>query len=211
MHRGQIPRLGKRQPFGIGISAVAMASGAPWERLSYAQSLDPQAVLVSRDEAGNLLGRSRRTQPTENAKPQKNGEGTSRQRAFLPSCVTRHVYYILRRLATAWQRPRSMPVPVDQPGEPHERGSYPKVARKPAVLLDAARLLGKLQFSLWPRCHNSFPPKSARSRTSRSVRPPFSTACSCAVIPADSCARHRSACGGPCQMAPRGRTRPAAS
>src|SRR5947207_15847876 len=67
------------------------------------------------------------------------------------------------------------------------RGSYPERGRKTVVLLDAAKLLGKLHFSLWRRCHNSFPPKSCTISTSRSVRRPFSTACSCAVIPRTSC------------------------
>src|SRR6267378_3526784 len=94
---------------------------------------------------------------------------------------------ILRRLEPPGNRRVRCLCPWYQPGEPHERGSYPQGGKKTAVLLDAARLLGKLHFSLWPRCHNSFPPKWCTISTSRSVRLPFSTACSCAVIPRTSC------------------------
>src|SRR5207302_738332 len=66
-------------------------------------------------------------------------------------------------------------------------GSYPERGRKTVVLLDAAKLLGKLHFSLWRRCHNSFLPKSCTISTSRSVRRRFSTACSCVAIPRTSC------------------------
>src|SRR5260370_12361738 len=62
-------------------------------------------------------------------------------------------------------------------------GSYPERGKKTPVLLDAARLLGKLHFSLWPRCHNSFTPKLCTISTFRSLRPPSSTASSCVTTP----------------------------
>src|SRR6202007_2818036 len=70
---------------------------------------------------------------------------------------------------------------------PRGQGSYPQRGRETAVLLDAARLFGKLHFSPWLRRHNSFLLKSCTILTSRNARRPFSTACSCAAIRRTNC------------------------
>src|SRR5712664_1779426 len=76
-----------------------------------------------------------------------------------------------------------------QPEKLSKGGSYPERGKKTGVLLDAAQLFGKLHFSLWPPCHNSFRPKSCMISTSRSVRRRFSTASSYAGIPRTSCGK----------------------
>jgi len=57
----------------------------------------------------------------------------------------------------AWQPPRSMPVPVVPARRTSGKGELPpQSGNKTAVLLDAARLLGKLHF-LYGHEHSSFP------------------------------------------------------
>src|SRR5712664_4797788 len=93
---------------------------------------------------------------------------------------------ILRRIQTSGNHGIA---PWFRPGEAQERGSYPERGKKTAVLLDAAHLFGKLHFSPWPRCHNSFPPKSCTISTFRKGKRHFFMVSSCAAIPRTSCVR----------------------
>jgi hypothetical protein len=66
---------------------------------------------------------------------------------------------------------------------PFRTGSCISGGSKPCVLLDGGIFFGKLHFSLWLLCHNSFPRKSSTISTSHSAKRPSFMVCSCAAIP----------------------------
>ena len=66
---------------------------------------------------------------------------------------------------------------------PFRTGSCISGSSKPRVLLDGGNFFGKLHFSLWRPCHNSFRRKSSTTSTFRNVKRPSSMAFSCAAIP----------------------------
>src|ERR1700674_4642498 len=181
--------FGKRQPFGIpnqrlgnGIEALR------WNVFHARKVRNPQAVLPGELIPEVLWVDFDRTQSAENAKSQKAAEGTSCQGPFDRVEYLCHACKHPKAVRTIWQPPCSTGCSrIASPQNLRERGSYPERGKHTVVLRAATRLVGKLHLSLWPPCHNLFPPKSCTTLTSRSVRRPFSTACSCAVILRSSC------------------------
>jgi len=146
--------------------------GAPWNAFHTRKVLDPQGRACSRDEAGNLLGRSRSNAATENAKPQKTAKVRPASELLPSWCNPDMSISILRRLARLATAAFDACARGTSRRTSRKGGVIHKVARKPQSYLTRRGFWVNCIF-LYATMPQFVPSEVVHDLDSRSVRPLF--------------------------------------